>query len=122
MKIGWLCLVGLAVLLMSVPVGAINVEPETIYDTITEGETDWFSRDISSSTFDVHLDWGDTSDSLTLTIYSPDGSYQTFRDKDDGRVDGRISLTIYDATYGSWDFRVHGEEVNGVEYYSFTVV
>ncbi|MFP3908853.1 MAG: peptidase domain-containing protein [Halobacteriota archaeon] len=121
MKIGWVCFVGLAVLLMSVPVGAIQVEPETIYDTITEGETDWFSRDISSSTFDVYLVWDDPSDSLTLTIHSPDGSDQTFRDGDDGKVDGKIILTIRNAEQGQWYFEVYGEEVSGVEDYSFSV-
>lgn len=106
---------------MSVPVGAIQVEPETIYDTITEGETDWFSRDISSSTFDVYLVWDDPSDSLTLTIHSPDGSDQTFRDGDDGKVDGKIILTIRNAEQGQWYFEVYGEEVSGVEDYSFSV-
>jgi len=96
---------------------------QTVYDTITQGETDWYSKYISSSTFTVYLVWNNPSNSLTLTIYSPDESvYGPFRDADDGRINGRIVLTVSNVQTGLWVFKVYGEKVSGVQNYSFAVV
>jgi hypothetical protein len=93
--------------------------------TITQGETDWYSLYVppGKDNLWVDLDWGDTSDSLTLTIYSPDGTVLgPYHDADDGKDNGRIFLCISKnggLPSGTWYFKVYGERVQGVEDYSF---
>ena len=93
--------------------------------TITQGETDWHSLDVPSGKDElwVDLDWGDTSDSLTLTIYPPDGTVLgPYHDADDGKNDARIALCISKSgglPSGTWNFKMYGERVQGVEDYSF---
>ncbi|AIY90961.1 peptidase domain protein [Geoglobus acetivorans] len=94
-----------------------------MYDSIKQGETDWFSRYISSPTFDVYLVWINPSSSLTLTLYSPNGDvYGPFRDSSDGAVDGKIALTVENAEQGVWYFKVYGERVSGFQHYSLAVL
>ena len=94
-----------------------------IYDTITQGETNWHSKIVSTSinTLNVDLDWGDTTDSLRLKIYTPD-SYVlgTYFDDDDDTTDGGINLDIYNPngiTEGTWRYEVYGYSVVGTEDY-----
>ena len=98
-----------------------KVSIQTVYDTITQGEEDWYCKYITSSTFTVSLVWNNPSNRLTLTVYSPDGSWTTFTDSSDGSIDGRIVITIYDATHGWWFFEVYGAKVKGKQSYSFMV-
>jgi len=75
---------------------------------------------------EVDLNWGDTSDSLALTIYSPSGtSLGTYHDSSDGSVNGRIHMNINPSSgyiqQGSWRFKVYGESVSGTEDYSFNL-
>jgi hypothetical protein len=93
--------------------------------TITQGESDWYSLYVPSGVYNlwVDLDWGDTDDSLTLTIYPPGGTaLGPYHDADDGKDDAEIFLRIYKSSglsSGTWDFEVYGEHVQGVEDYSF---
>jgi len=94
--------------------------------TITQGETDWHSLYVPPGVDElwVDLDWGDTDDSLTLTIYPPGGAeLGPYRDiDDDGKKNARIFLRIYKSSglpSGIWYFKVYGERVQGVEDYSF---
>ena len=113
----------LAVLLMFTPVvSAKKISIQTVYDIITQGETDWYCKYISSSSFSVYLVWNNPSNSLTLTIYSPNGDvYGPYHDADDGRIDGKITLDVINAEQGIWYFKVYGERVSGVQPYSLTV-
>lgn len=76
---------------------------------------------------EVDLNWGDTSDSLTLKIYTPSGSQVggTYSDSSDGSVNGRIHINITpsggDVQKGTWRFKVYGESVSGSESYTFNV-
>ncbi|HOW15559.1 hypothetical protein [Methanosarcina sp.] len=76
---------------------------------------------------EVDLNWGDTSDSLTLKIYNPSGTQigGTYRDSSDGSVNGRIHINITpssgDVQQGTWRFRVYGESVSGTESYTLNV-
>ena len=120
-----LAAVVVAVLFLSSPVFAKSGEIgiKTVYDSVKKGEADWFSKYISSQTFDVYLIWNEPSNSLTLTLYSPNGDiYGPFRDSSDGVVDGKIVLTVEDAEQGVWYFKVYGERVSGVQYYTLTVL
>jgi len=94
-----------------------------IYDTITQGETNWHSKIVSTNinTLNVDLDWGDTTDSLRLKIYTPDGYVLgTYFDDDDGATDGEIDLDIYNPdgiAKGTWRYEVYGYSVVGTEDY-----
>ncbi len=123
MKAIKLTIIILAVLLMITPVAsAKKISIQTVYDTITQGETDWYCKYISSSSFSVYLVWNNPSNSLTLTIYSPNGDvYGPYYDADDGRIDGKIALNVEDAEHGTWYFKVYGEKVSGVQTYSLTI-
>ncbi|WP_456370006.1 hypothetical protein [Geoglobus sp.] len=125
MKLRLAAMMVAAVLILLSPVYAKSGEIgiNTVYDSIKQGETDWFSRYVSSPTFDVYLVWINPSSSLTLTLYSPNGDvYGPFRDSSDGAVDGKIALTVENAEQGVWYFKVYGERVSGVQYYSLTVL
>ena len=94
-----------------------------IYDTITQGETNWHSKIVSTNinTLNVDLDWGDLTDSLRLKIYTPDGYVLgPYFDDDDGATDGEIDLDIYNPNgiaKGTWRYEVYGYSVVGTENY-----
>lgn len=94
---------------------------ETVYNYIRQGESHWYYSQITSSTFDVYLIWNNPSNSLTLTVYSPDGTVKDYRDSYDGKTDGQIKVRITNAQSGYWFFRVYGEKVIGIQFYSFAV-
>jgi len=112
---------------------ASNAQPSTdfkilSYDTITQGETDWYSSYVPPGTtgVEVDLNWGDVSDSLTLTIYTPDGyTLGPYYDSSDGKTDGRIHLYIQKASgyvaSGTWYFKVYGDNIYGTEDYTINV-
>jgi len=75
---------------------------------------------------EVDLNWGDSSDSVTLSIYTPSGSkLGTYSDGSDGSVNGRIHVNIYPSkTYmgqGTWRFETRGVSVSGTEDYTLNV-
>lgn len=102
--------------------GTIGIK--SLSDTITQGETDWHSKPITSSitSFNVKLNWGDTTDSLKLYIYDP--SYNCvgyYYDNADGKIDGCIDIDVVDYSgieQGTWTCRVYGYSVIGTEDYS----
>ena len=83
----------------------------TVYNSITQGKTNWESKTVSSyiTTLNVNLNWGNPSNSLQLTIYSPDGYiFGPYYDNADGVTDGRINLNIQNSNgiaKGTWDYR-----------------
>ena len=87
------------------------------------GETNWHSKIVSTNinTLNVDLDWGDTTDSLRLKIYTPDGYVLgPYFDDDDGATDGEIDLDIYNPSgiaKGTWSYEVYGYSVVGTEDY-----
>jgi hypothetical protein len=94
--------------------------------TISQGQTMYYSKYVSSGTTSLvpDLNWGDTSDSLTLTISAPDATLGPYNDASDGIINGRIYLSIAKPSglaAGTWNFRVYGERVNGAQSYSFIV-
>ncbi|WP_410507189.1 hypothetical protein RSJ42_10180 [Methanosarcina hadiensis] len=95
--------------------------------SITQGQT--ITHNVNAGTgvnsIEVDLYWGDTSDSLTLSVYTPSGSkVGTYRDNFDGSVNGRIHLNIDPSQgyvqQGTWKFKVYGESVSGSQSYTFT--
>ncbi|MFA5266727.1 MAG: peptidase domain-containing protein [Methanoregula sp.] len=111
------------------PVQDLNLAPliqPMSAGTISQGQTVYYSKYVSSGTTSLTPDlyWGDTSDSLTLTITAPDATFGPYSDASDGTVNGRIYLSISKTTGltpGTWNFRVYGERVTGTQSYSFVV-
>ncbi len=100
------------------------VQIRTVSDTITQGETNWHSKYVgySTTTLDVDLDWGNPSNSLKLTIYTPYGyTLGPYYDSSDGSINGRIDLDIKNSNgiaTGTWHYRVYGQSVSGTETYT----
>jgi hypothetical protein len=101
-----------------------SMKPLTVYDSITQGKTNWEDHQVSSyiNTLNVDLDWGKTVNSLQLTVYSPDGSvFGPYYDSSDGAIDGRINLYIENTNgigEGIWYYKVYGYSVSGTQTYS----
>ncbi|OJH49715.1 hypothetical protein MPF_0503 [Methanohalophilus portucalensis FDF-1] len=100
-----------------------NITPRWVSDTITQGETNWHGKSVSSYTTSLHIDlnWGDTSDSLRLKVYNPSNQLVgTFYDSSDGVIDGRINIEIRKSggiDLGTWHYQVYGYHVTGIEDY-----
>ncbi|ODV50122.1 hypothetical protein C7960_1418 [Methanohalophilus euhalobius] len=100
-----------------------TITPRWVSETITQGETNWHSRTVSSYTTLHHIDlnWGDASDSLRLKVYSPSNQLiGTFYDNSDGVIDGRINIEITNSDgieIGTWHHEVYGYSVTGTEDY-----
>ncbi|MBP2029607.1 hypothetical protein J2755_000527 [Methanohalophilus levihalophilus] len=100
-----------------------SITPRWVGDTITQGETNWHSKSVSSYATSLHIDlnWGDTSDSLRLKVYNPDNQLVgTFYDSSDGATDGRINIEIKKSggiDLGTWHYEVYGYRVTGTEDY-----
>lgn len=100
-----------------------DISPAWVYDTITQYQTKYYSKYIGSGVYsmEVDLNWGNPSNSLRLTIYTPDGfTLGPFYDDADGVIDGRIhlGLTKNDGSslaQGTWYDKVYGYSVVGVE-------
>ncbi|WP_407282720.1 peptidase domain-containing protein [Methanolobus sp. WCC1] len=95
-----------------------------VSDTITQGETNWHTKTVSSdiTTLTVNLNWGDSSDSLRLIIYTPDNNVLgPFYDDDDGSINGRINIDITNSNgiaKGTWQYCVYGYDVSGTQSYT----
>nr|WP_321498002.1 peptidase domain-containing protein [uncultured Methanolobus sp.] len=102
--------------------GGISIMSLSNY--ITQGETNWHSTYVGTytDTLTVDLNWGDTSDSLKLYVYSPSNElFGPYYDNSDGRKNGRIRVNIYNGNgieQGTWMYRVYGYSVIGTEDYS----
>ncbi|WOF16466.1 hypothetical protein F1737_07010 [Methanoplanus sp. FWC-SCC4] len=100
-----------------------DYQTKSVYQTITQGETDWIYKYINSLTTQLHIDlnWGDTSNSLRLKVYSPDGhTFGYYYDNSDGSINGRIQFDINNPNgiaQGKWRYEVYGYSVSGIEDY-----
>lgn len=80
-------------------------------------------EDLEKFTYD--LLWGDTNDSLKLTIFAPDGVMGPYYDDSDGVVNGRIFLQVSredGIEPGDWYAVVEGEEIEGVRHFMLLVL
>lgn len=101
------------------------MSPMTV-GTITQGQSKWYYYVVPSgkTSMITDLNWGDTSDSLALTIYAPDGTLGPYYDSSDGVIDGRINLAISRTAGlapGTWNFLVYGYRVTGSQSYNFVI-
>lgn len=95
---------------------------------ITQGKTGYYNAYVGSgvNVLEVDLNWGDKSDSLTLSIYTPSGSrLGTYSDGSDGSLNGRIHINIDPSkgyvAQGNWKLNVYGSKVSGQEDYTLSV-
>ena len=114
--------------LNSLSTGKLIYSTDSATYYISQGQTRVHTGNVGSGVnfLEVNLNWGDTSDSLTLSIYDPSGSYLgTYHDNSDGSVNGRIHLYIYPSggyiAPGYWMFKVYGESVSGSQSYTLNL-
>lgn len=139
----WLIALFMVAALLSVPVvSAKNTTEYTVrpssgeippvsiqtYDSLTQGQTKTYYTNVGSSVnwLEVDLNWGDKTDSLSLTIYTPGSSrIGTYYDSSDGIIDGRIHIDIVPGQgyveAGQWKYEAYGVSVVGTEDYNFNV-
>jgi uncharacterized protein YfaP (DUF2135 family) len=97
---------------------------QTVTSTISQGMTNWHTKVISATitSLNVDLNWGNPSNSLQLTIFSPDGhTFGPYYDSFDGVNDGRINLNVINSAgiaKGTWYYAVYGDRVTGTQAYS----
>jgi hypothetical protein len=109
---------------VSFPGSSKIMSPDTVYDSVIQSETDWHSNTINTymTKLTVDLYWGNPSNSLQLTIYSPDGyTFGPYYDGADGTIDGRTHIEISSSsgiTQGTWYYKVYGYSVTGTQSYS----
>lgn len=99
-----------------------------VIGSVIQGETDRQQFNIGSGVrwLEVNLDWTSSSDSLTLTVYTPGwAKVGTYHDIDDGIIDGKIHIDIVpNSGYvepGVWTFDVYGERVATQRTYNLNV-
>ena len=110
---------------------SVSDDPVTtlgLSDTVGQGETNRHQFYVGSEVayLEMYLNWGSTSDSLALTIYTPSGStIGTFRDSSDGMTDGKIHIDIDpDGNYvdqETWTLDVYGEKVSSERSYTLNL-
>jgi hypothetical protein len=97
---------------------------KTVSDTIRQGETNLHEKIVSNglTLLVVDLDWGDSTDSVRLKIYTPGGSVLgPYYDNADDTIDGRIQLDIRNPNgieTGTWIYEVYGYRVDETEDYT----
>nr|WP_321353065.1 peptidase domain-containing protein [uncultured Methanoregula sp.] len=92
--------------------------------SISQGQLHSYSRYVYSGTTSIisDLNWGDTADSLSLTLVAPDITLGPYYDSADGWTDGRIYLIVSKSSglpQGTWWNRVYGSQVTGSQDYTF---
>ncbi|MBN1431186.1 MAG: peptidase domain-containing protein [Methanomicrobiaceae archaeon] len=93
--------------------------------SISQDETKWFTAYVPAgkSSFFADLNWGDSSDSLSLTVYAPDCTLGPYYDSADGQINGRINIRISKSSgiaSGLWKSKVFGHSVSGVQSFSYS--
>ncbi|MBP2132148.1 opacity protein-like surface antigen [Methanomicrobium sp. W14] len=101
-----------------------DIHIDTVQSTIEQGETQWPSSYVSGHYTSIYISlvWQDSSNSLRLKVYAPDGhTFGYYYDDSDGSHNGKIQLTISDPDgipEGTWYYEVYGDSVSGTESYS----
>lgn len=96
--------------------------------SIVQGQTRVHTSNIGSGInwLAYDLNWGNSANSLSLTIYTPSGvNLGTYYDNADGSVNGRILLGVYPSQgyveQGIWRSSVYGASVSGSQSYTINV-
>ena len=93
--------------------------------SISQGQSQMYSSSVPSgkTTFYADLNWGNSANSLSLTIRAPDAAFGPFYDSSDGQIDGRINIMISRAggiASGTWYSMVYGNQVSGTQSYTYS--
>jgi len=101
----------------------LSIMPLTVQGSIAPGQINWVYKNVNSfiKTLNVDLNWGKPSNSLQLTVYSPDGyTFGPYYDNADGKVDGQINININNPNgiaQGTWIAKIYGYSVSGTQSY-----
>lgn len=110
--------------------GSSLEETVPVYSVINREETSrssapvYYAQEVPDGTRHhwVDLDWGESEQDLSLSVWHPSGMLSTFRDTDDGKKNGRIFLRISDEEgieSGTWYYRVNGPRIPVAFNYNF---
>jgi hypothetical protein len=91
-----------------------------IYGSIVQGQTEWAQITVTGYTTSLTADlWWGTSNTLSLTIYTPDGYVFGPYSSNTGNLEPTISRStgISDGTYY---FEIYGQQVVGSQSYTFS--
>ena len=91
-----------------------------LYGSICQGQTEWAQVTITGYTtsFTDDLWWG-TSNTLSLTVYTPDGYVLGPYSSNTGNLQVTISKSTGVAD-GTYYFKIYGQQVVGSQSYTFT--
>jgi hypothetical protein len=93
-----------------------------IYGSIVQSQTEWAQITITGYTtsFCAELYWGNPSNSLSLTAYTPDGYVLgPYYNMGNGNIDITISRSS-GVTDGTYYFKIYGNQVVGSQSYTFS--
>lgn len=113
---------------------AVSKTPDDIFlpdmarlvsSSIRQGQTLSYSTYVSSGKkrFTSDLNWGNTVNSLALTVETPVGTFGPYYDAVDGTTDGRIILLLTDTSglpSGTWWSDIYGQQVSGAQSFSYS--
>lgn len=96
----------------------------SVSSSVSQGQTVWHSTSVPAgkTAFYADLKWGDSTDSLSLTVVAPDRTFGPYYDSADGRTDGRINIKISKSSgiaSGTWWSKVYGYSVSGTQSYTY---
>ena len=102
------------------------IQPMSLNNYITQGQVLWAQKTVSgfSTYIDADLYWGNPSNSLSLTVYTPDGYvYGPYYDNCDGLLNGNIPVQLTKSSGiadGTYYYEIIGCKVTGSQYLTFT--
>jgi hypothetical protein len=106
------------------PITNNSTQADAMYnDAIASGETVYHDTTVNSSSTSLNIDlkWENPSDSMRLTIYTPDGHVLgPYYDSSDGKTDNAINLEIDNPSgvaSGTWIFKVVDTGTTGKDEY-----
>lgn len=93
--------------------------------SVSQGQSQYYSSSVPTgkTAFYADLNWGNSANSLRLSIVAPDASFGPFYDSADGVTDGRINIVISRPSgiaSGTWYSQVYGYQVTGTQSYTYS--
>ncbi len=105
---------------------ANTVSTMSLQNIICQGQIQWAQKTISGHPTTIYTDvnWGNPANSLSLTVYTPDGYVLgPYYDNVEGVLNGYIPLALTRSggvTPGTYYYQICGYRVTGSQYYTFS--
>ena len=99
---------------------------QPLSNTIIQGQTQWAQKTIGGSPPTIYTDiyWGNTYNSISVIIYTPDGYVLgPAYDNVEGIINGDMPITISrpgGVANGMYYYQIYGYRISGSQYYTFS--